>query len=80
MGVRKYRSFKEIDRDLRVLKLKKEIDWVCLKGDVDRVKSGFVFTNIIREGIHLLGTSLLANRGGFFNLAIGYLVKRILLK
>ena len=30
---RKYTSFNEIEKDLRALKLKKDIDLVCLKSD-----------------------------------------------
>ena len=75
---KRYTSYKQIDRDLRMLKLKKDIDRVCLESNVTGFKAAFSVPSLVKESVEVLGLSLFAARGNFMKVIAGYLLKKVL--
>ena len=48
---RKYSSLEQIENDLKILRLKKEIDWVCLKSDYQSFLRNFSVKRIFSDTI-----------------------------
>ncbi|MGX7667890.1 DUF6327 family protein [Flavobacterium pedocola] len=55
-----YSSFEEIDRDLEILKLQKEIDYRKLSLSIERTVDGFTPSNIVMRFLGNLG--MIANK------------------
>ena len=69
---RKYSSFEEIDNDLKVLKLKKDIDILCLKSDYQSILRNLSFKNIFSDAITQVRESLFATRKNLFVLGVEF--------
>ncbi|MDO4228931.1 MAG: DUF6327 family protein [Capnocytophaga sp.] len=67
---KKYQSFEEIETDLKILKLKKQIDMLYLKTNVSDLKQHFSVQNLVANAFSRVGFSLLSPRKRWFNLAI----------
>lgn len=71
---KKYQSFEEIETDLKILKLQKQIDMLHLKNNVSDLKQHFSAKNLIASAFSGVGLSLLSPRKRWLNLAIEYAI------
>ncbi len=71
-----YQSFEEIDTDLKILKLKKEIDMLQLKNSAINLKKGLSFKGILSETFSSVGLSLLNPEKRWIRLAADYVLYR----
>lgn len=62
--MKKYTSFKQIDKDLKILKLETQISKQKANIDLAYIKRAFAFTNIIAELISFLGQKAIYARIG----------------
>ena len=77
METKKYSSYAEIDRELEILKIEKELSYQKLVFGIKKTKESFTPQNIV-SGV--IGSSLNAfsgNYGTLINLAIPYVTKAI---
>lgn len=72
-----YTSFDEIDRDLRLLRIKRDIHLTCLQNDVQRLRKELTFSSVMRESTKSVWDSF---KGNWTRLALGYLAKRLFFK
>ena len=70
---RKYTSLEEIENDLRALKLKKDIDLMCLKSDYQSMVRNFSIGRLFSDSV-----TQLSKQKGLFSLAIDFLLRRFL--
>lgn len=63
--MKQYKSFKEIDKDLKLLKLDAEINKQKANIDIVYIKRTLSFSNIMAELIAYFGTKALYKRIGF---------------
>lgn len=57
--MKKYNSFKELDEDLRILKLETQISRQKANIDIAYIKRAFAFTNIMAELASFLGQKVI---------------------
>lgn len=69
---KKYQSFEEIEADLKILKLKKQIDMLHLKNDASGLKQTFSMKNIVSSTFSNVGLSLFSPKKRWLNLFIDY--------
>lgn len=69
---KKYNSFEEIETDLKMLKLKKQIDALYLKGNISDLKESLSPKNIVSNAFSSIGLSLLNPKKRWMNLLIDY--------
>jgi hypothetical protein len=62
--MKKYNSFKEIDKDLKILKLETQISKQKANIDLVYIKRAFSFTNIVAELISYFGQKAIYARIG----------------
>ena len=77
METRKYSSYAQINRELEILKIEKEISYQKLVYGIKKTKESFTPQNIV-SGV--IGSSLHAfsgNYGALVNLAIPYVTKAV---
>ncbi|MFE3846918.1 DUF6327 family protein [Flavobacterium sp. LB3P45] len=77
METRKYSSYAQIDRELEILKIEKEISYQKLVCGIKKTKESLTPQNIV-SGV--IGSSLNAfsgNYGTLVNLAIPYVIKAV---
>lgn len=80
MTQRKYNSFKEIDEDLKILRLKKEIAIWSARNDYQRLQNSFsirklalsMFSNVVSSKYNSSWMKIL------WNVLFGYLIKRVI--
>lgn len=79
---KQYASFKEVDQDLKILKLKKEIAVWSMKNDYERLQSNLAPQKLAFGLINSFtnSESSFCWKRTLRNLAVGYLIKRILKK
>lgn len=70
---KEYRSFKEVDTRLKILKLQREIDQESLKLHYYRVKTDLTPLNLIKSVGANIGPS-----GAWKNLLVAYFTKKVL--
>lgn len=70
---KEYRSFKEVDTRLKILKLQREIDQESLKLHYYRVKTDLTPLNLIKS----VGTNI-GPSGAWKNLLVAYFAKKVL--
>ncbi|WP_127845704.1 DUF6327 family protein [Psychroflexus aestuariivivens] len=63
--MKQYNSFKEIDKDLKLLKLEADINQQKANIDLVYIKRALSFSNIVAELIAYFGTKALYKRIGF---------------
>lgn len=69
---KKYNSFEEIEADLKMLKLKKQIDGLYLKSNISDLKESLSLKNIVSSAFSNVGLSLLNPKRRWVNLLIDY--------
>jgi hypothetical protein len=62
--MKSYNSFKELDQDLKLLKVQAQISTQKVNIDIAYIKRAFAFTNIIAEVISYLGQKTIYARIG----------------
>lgn len=73
---RKYTSFNEIEKDLRALKLKKDIDLVCLKSDYQSLLRNLSISKLFSDSIAQLKESIINKQRSLLTLIGGFLLRR----
>jgi hypothetical protein len=74
MEYKKYSSYKDIDRDLKILKIEKEIHYQKLLKSGEGVKESFNFVSVVPDlAIGAVNTF----SGGIKGAVLGYLLKTI---
>lgn len=75
---KKYKSFQEIETDLKILKLKKEIDLLYLKSNASDLKDNLSFGNIVSNAFSNVGLSFLRTRKPWWSLILGYVIQYLI--
>lgn len=75
-----YTSFEQIDNDLKILKLKKDIDWVCLKTDYQSILRNLSVRRIFSDVRKDTQNFLSAKKEYFLGIAADFLWKRFFKK
>lgn len=75
MTLKKYSSYKEIELDLEILKLEKELSFQKLIWNGQRIKESFALTNLINELLVSLKSMLYNSYGVILSTAIPILIK-----
>lgn len=73
---RKYSSFEAIDKDLKILKLKKDIDWLCVKNDYQSLLRHLSVKHIFSDVVEQVKTSVFEKKTGIISVVAGFLLKR----
>lgn len=71
---KKYQSFEEIETDLKILKLKKQIDGLYLKNNVSDLKDSLSVKNIVSNTFTNIGFSFLNPKTRWMNLIVDYAI------
>ena len=76
MKLRNYTSFDEIDRELEILKIEKEIHYQRLVYNVQKTKEGLEPMTLIKGFITSTVSNFPGSLGTVFNIALPFLIKR----
>ena len=76
MNSRSYTSFEEIDRELEILKIKKDIHYQRLIYNVQKTKENLEPMHVVKGLFTSAVTSLPGSLGTIFNLALPFIIKR----
>jgi hypothetical protein len=76
MEQKKYSSFAEIDRELEILKIEKDIHYQRLIYNVQKTKEGLEPMNLIKGFVSSTLSNFPSSLGTIFNLALPFIVKR----
>ncbi|MFK8298842.1 DUF6327 family protein [Capnocytophaga cynodegmi] len=71
---KKYQSFEEIETDLKILKLKKQIDGLYLKNNVSDLKDNLSVKNVVSNTFSNIGFSFLNSKTRWINLIVDYAI------
>ncbi|UFH36255.1 DUF6327 family protein [Flavobacterium acetivorans] len=77
MATKKYSSYAQIDRELEILKIEKEISYQKLVLSIQVTKDSFAPKNIARGLLGSFKTSLEGSYGTILNIAIPFILKWI---
>ena len=73
---RKYTSLTEIENDLRALKLKKDIDLMCLRSDYQTLLRNLSISGIFADSIAQLRASIVEKQRSLVALLAGFLLRK----
>ena len=73
---RKYTSLTEIENDLRELKLKKDIDLMCLRSDYQTLLRNLSISGIFADSIAQLRASIVEKQRSLVSLLAGFLLRK----
>lgn len=73
---RKYTSLTEIENDLRALKLKKDIDLMCLRSDYQTLLRNLSISGIFADSIAQLRSSIVEKQRSLVSLIAGFLLRK----
>lgn len=76
MNSRRYTSFEEIDRELEILKIEKDIHYQRLIYNVQRTKENLEPMNVVKGVVSSTISNLPGSLGTIFNLALPFIIKR----
>lgn len=71
-----YTSFEEIDNDLKILKVKKDIDLLCLKTDYQRILRNLSIKHLFSDFVSEMKDSFLSVKNNVFLVAGQYLLRK----
>jgi len=77
---KKYTSYGEIDRELEILRLEKEINYQKLILTVQKTKENFTLQNLVSGFLGSYKTLFSSSYGTILNIAIPYIIKWIVNK
>lgn len=75
---KRYSSFEEIDNDLKILKLKKDIDLLCVKSDYQSLLRNLSVRNILSDTISQVKENLFSKKGSLLRIGAEFLIRRFL--
>lgn len=75
---KQYLSFEEIDNDLKILKLKKDIDLLCVKSDYHSLMRNLSVKHIFSDAITQIKESFFSKRSSLLSLAGEFILRRFL--
>lgn len=73
---RKYTSFTEIENDLRALKLKKDIDLLCLKTDYQTLLRNLSISGLFADSIAQFRSAIAEKQRSLLSLVAGFLLRK----
>ena len=73
---RKYTSFTEIENDLRALKLKKDIDLLCLKTDYQTLLRNLSISGLFAESVAQFRSAIAEKQRSLLSLVAGFLLRK----
>ena len=73
---RKYTSFTEIENDLRALKLKKDIDLMCLKTDYQTLLRNLSISGLFADSIAQFRSAIAEKQRSLLSLVAGFLLRK----
>ena len=75
MQAKKYSSYAQIDKELEILKVEKEISYQKLVLSVQKTKESFSFLNITSNVIDTVKSTFFSSYGAIFRLVIPIIIK-----
>ena len=73
---RKYTSFTEIENDLRALKLKKDIDLLCLKTDYQTLLRNLSISGLFADSVAQFRSAIAEKQKSLLSLVAGFLLRK----
>ena len=73
---RKYTSFTEIENDLRALKLKKDIDLMCLKTDYQALLRNLSISGLFADSVAQFRSAIAEKQRSLLSLVAGFLLRK----
>ncbi|WP_298823626.1 DUF6327 family protein [uncultured Capnocytophaga sp.] len=73
---RKYTSFTEIENDLRALKLKKDIDLLCLKTDYQTLLRNLSISGLFADSVAQFRSAIAEKQRSLLSLVAGFLLRK----
>ena len=73
---RKYTSFTEIENDLRALKLKKDIDLMCLKTDYQTLLRNLSISGLFADSVAQFRSAIAEKQRSLLSLVSGFLLRK----
>lgn len=73
---RKYTSLDEIEKDLHSLKLKKDVDLMCLKTDYQTLVRNLSISQLFSNSVTELRQAFVNKQKSLLSLAAGFLLRR----
>ena len=73
---RKYTSFTEIENDLRALKLKKDIDLMCLKTDYQTLLRNLSISGLFADCVAQFRSAIAEKQRSLLSLVAGFLLRK----
>ena len=73
---RKYTSFTEIENDLRALKLKKDIDLMCLKTDYQTLLRNLSISGLFAGSVAQFRSAIAEKQRSLLSLVAGFLLRK----
>ncbi|EJU30170.1 MULTISPECIES: DUF6327 family protein [Capnocytophaga] len=73
---RKYTSFTEIENDLRALKLKKDIDLMCLKTDYQTLLRNLSISGLFADSVAQFRSAIAEKQRSLLSLVAGFLLRK----
>ena len=73
---RKYTSFTEIENDLRALKLKKDIDLLCLKTDYQTLLRNLSISGLFADSVAQFRSAIAEKQRSLLSIVAGFLLRK----
>jgi len=73
---RKYTSLTEIENDLRALKLKKDIDLMCLKTDYQTLLRNLSISGLFADSVAQFRSAIAEKQRSLLSLVAGFLLRK----
>ena len=73
---RKYTSLTEIENDLRALKLKKDIDLLCLKSDYQTLLRNLSISGLFADSVAQFRSAIAEKHISLLSLVAGFLLRK----
>ncbi|RVT79951.1 hypothetical protein EOD40_02235 [Flavobacterium sufflavum] len=75
MQTKKYSSYAQIDRELEILKVEKEISYQKLVLSIQKTKESFSFLNVTANVVETVKSTFFSSYGTIFRLLIPIIIK-----
>ena len=73
---RKYTSLTEIENDLRALKLKKDIDLMCLRSDYQTLLRNLSISGLFADSVAQFRSAIAEKQRSLLSLVAGFLLRK----
>lgn len=75
---RQYSTFEEIDADLKVMKMKKDINWICVKSDYQRLLRNLSIKHLFSDAVVEIKDSFVSKKNSLLSMGVEYLIRKVL--